>query len=164
MCCLSSRLANSLEEKAVHQLSDQMFLWLDQTFQTVTLGMAGSMLRISFLSPTHSRSPCTSNGRVASFSTTNSARLRRSLSVTRPSRPVTEMRGLSDIPRRASFDLFEGKDRGNTIKLYVRCVFNINDCDELRPNLMIFITGVVNSDDLSLRISRTTFRRTRFCA
>ena len=65
-------------------------------------------------------------------------------------------RDLSEIPRRASFDLLEGKERGNTIKLYVRRVFTIDDCDELRPNWLNVIKGAVNSDDLSLSISRET--------
>ena len=66
---------------------------------------------------------------------------------------VISYRALIYIPTNQPMDLFNA-ERKNKIKLYVQKVFITDECDDIMPNWLRFIPGVVDSQDISLNISR----------
>lgn len=71
-----------------------------------------------------------------------------------------EYQALLFIPTQAPFDLFM-RERTTGVSLYVKRVFIMDDCEELMPEYLRFVKGVVDAADLSLNVSREILQQDR---
>ncbi|MFK4186920.1 molecular chaperone HtpG [Streptomyces sparsogenes] len=71
-----------------------------------------------------------------------------------------EYQALLFIPSQAPLDLFM-RERKRGVQLYVKRVFIMDDCEELMPEYLRFVKGVVDAQDLSLNVSRETLQQDR---
>jgi len=72
----------------------------------------------------------------------------------------SEFTQLLFVPTRAPFDLWDRNKRGG-IKLYVKRVFIMDDAEQLMPMYLRFVTGVIDSVDLPLNVSREILQESR---
>ena len=76
-----------------------------------------------------------------------------------------EMTGMMFIPGQPPMDMFQGQGQGSKgVRLYVKRVFIMEDCEDILPEWLRFMRGVVDSEDLPLNVSREILQQERVTA
>lgn len=73
---------------------------------------------------------------------------------------MSQMHGLLFIPSQAPYDLFM-RDGTSGVNLYVKRILIMEDCKDVVPSYLRFVRGVVDSEDLSLNVSREILQQDR---
>jgi molecular chaperone HtpG len=74
---------------------------------------------------------------------------------------TSEFKAMLFIPKKTPFEMFNPESRKHGIQLYVRRVFITDNCEELTPQYLRFLRGVVDSADLPLNVSRELLQEDR---
>ena len=74
---------------------------------------------------------------------------------------AVEAKALLYIPSRPPFDLYHREMSYRGLQLYIKRVFIMDECKDLMPPHLRFIKGVVDSEDLSLNVSREILQQDR---
>lgn len=71
----------------------------------------------------------------------------------------TVFKSILFLPNHNQMNMYSSNKASSKIKLYVRRVFILDKCEQLMPEYLHFVTGIVDSDDLSLNISREILQK-----